>query len=131
MQYAVDCAVLGHAPDDLQENFTVISDMCQRVGLKLNRNKKEVLFYGGGLSAYELAISIGAETLGVVGNFKYLRSYISDDCKLDVDVESRVSQTSKSFGSLRSRVFDNHHPALSAKIRVYDVIRLSVLLYGE
>ena len=118
MHYADDCAVLGHTPGDLQEAITVIYDIYQRFCLKVNTNKTEVLCYGGGLSADEPVISIGAETLGVVGNFKYLDSYISDDCKLDVDVESRVSQVSKSFGRLRSRLFDNHHVTLSTKIRV-------------
>ena len=113
--------------------ITVISDIYQKLGLKLNTNKTEVLFYGGGLSADEPAISIGAETLGVVGKLKYLGSYISDDYKLDVDVdvESRVTQASKSIGRLHSRIFDNHHLALSTKIRIYDAICLSVLLYGS
>ena len=131
MQYADDCAVLGHSPDDLQEAIAVVSEIYQRFGLKINTNKTEVLFYGGGLSADEPEISIGDETLKVVRNFKYLGSYISDDCKLDVDIESRVSQASKSFGRLRNRVFDNHHLNLSTKIRVYNAICLSVLLYGS
>ena len=69
--------------------------------------------------------------LGVLGELKYLGSYMSDDCKLYVDGESRASQASKSFGRLRSRVFDNHNLALNTKIRVYDAIYLSVILYGS
>ena len=60
----------------------------------MNTTKTKVLCYNGGLSADEPVISFGVETLRVVGNVKYLGSYMSGDCELDVYVESRETQAS-------------------------------------
>ena len=59
MQYADNCAVLGHTPVDLQKAITVISDIYRRFCLKVNTNKTEVPRHGGGLPADEPLISIG------------------------------------------------------------------------
>ena len=130
MQYADDCALLAHTPDELQEMITVAAQIYQRFGLKINAGKTEVLVWSSRIPS-SFTFSIEEQPLSVVPSFKYLGSYLSNDCKLDVEVENRVSQASRAFGRLRERVFQNHNLSLPTKVKVYEAICLSVLLYGS
>ena len=130
MQYADDCALLAHSPEELQQMLTAAAHMYRRFGLKINASKTEVLVWSPS-SPSNYSFSIDSEPLGLVDNFKYLGSYISSDCRLDDEVENRVSQASRAYGRLRERVFRNHNLSLSTKVKVYEAICLSVLLYGS
>ena len=131
VQYADDCALLAHTPQELQEVLTATEDVYKRFGLKINANKTEILSWMDSDTTSSYQFSVNGEPLKVANNFKYLGSYLSNDCKLDTEVENRVSQASRAFGRLRDRVFQNHNLSLNTKVKVYEAICLSVLLYGS
>ena len=66
-----------------------------------------------------------------VDRFKYLGSFVTKDCKLQVELTSRIQATSSAFGRLRHRVFDNRDLTISNKIAVYKQCLLPILLYGS
>ena len=66
----------------------------------------------------------------VVDKFSYLGSLIEDSGRMNVDVNRRVAQASKSFGALRMSVFLDKNLSLITKRKIYNARVLSVLLYG-
>ena len=130
LQYADDCALVCHTRDALQQGLGAAAEVYARFGLEINTNKTEILCWPGEQQT-SLNITINDTTIKTTSSFKYLGSFISDDCKLDNELNSRISQAARSFGRLQDRVFHNHDLRLPTKIKVYEAICLSTLLYGS
>ena len=126
LQYADDCALVTHSAEDLQSALSRISLLYAQLGLCINVQKTEVMHFVEGEAP---PINIEGIVLKEVSSFKYLGSFISNNCKTDDEIHSRVSKASSAFGRLRARVFSNHDLKLSTKIKVYNAVVLSALLY--
>ena len=132
LQYADDCALVSHSSEGLQEAMSTIADLYSKFGLEINIRKTEVLNWMGEVQASTPAdIVINNTSLKVATSFKYLGAWLSNDCKLDIEINNRICQASRSFGRLQVRVFKNHNLALTTKIKVYTAVCLSTLLYGS
>ena len=133
LQYADDCTLIAHTPADLQSALTAASAIYESFGLKVNTDKTEVLCWTpeGGLEHSTTEFYIGDSALKIVGDFKYLGTYLSSDCRMDREVENRISHAAGAYHRLRRRVFSNHNLSLKTKVKVYDAICLSALLYGS
>ena len=70
--------------------LNVAAHIYQKIGLKINAWKTEVLVWSSHGSS-NFTFSIEQQPLSVVSSFKYLGSYLSNDCKLDIEVENRVN----------------------------------------
>ena len=129
LQYADDCAVLAHTPEALQRSLTIISNIYQAMGLRINVNKTEIISQRNN-PAGPLAFQINGEEVKQVENFKYLGSVLTHKHNIDAEVLARINQASTSFGRLRSRVFENTNLRIKTKVSVYTAVCLSTLLYG-
>ena len=132
LQYADDAAIVAHSPEALQRLIDTIYQTYNRLGLKMNTDKTEVLrgkFEGDGQE--NTCINVGPAQLKNVQAFKYLGSYLTDDCSLDKEITQRIGKAAAAFGSLRGRVFSNRNLKLPTKISVYHAVCLSTLLYGS
>ena len=81
-------------------------------------------------SRVEPEIEINGCKLNVVNQFTYLGSIMSDDCKIDKEIEARIKKASASYGRLTDRVWENRAVKLKTKIAVYKAVVMSTLLYG-
>ena len=131
LQYADDCAILSHSPEGLQEAISKVAQLYTRFGLEINVRKTEVLSWTGGSSDGTSNFIIDGAPLQISTAFKYLGAHISDDCKLDTEINHRICQASRSLGRLQTRVFKNHNLSIPTKIKVYTAVCLSILLYGS
>ena len=132
LQYADDCALLAHSREDLQEALTIAADLYTRFGLQISTDKTEVLSWTAETSPLEAeALEIDGSRLKDVSSFKYLGAWITNDCKLDTEVNNRICKAACSFGRLQDRVFKNHQLRLKTKMKVYSAVCLSTLLYGS
>ena len=61
---------------------------------------------------------------------RYLGSYLSQDCAIDEELNSRINRGSEEFARIRKKVINNHDLRISIKSSVYRAVCLSVLLYG-
>ena len=124
LQYADDAAIVAHSPEALQKMIDIIHNTYNRMGLKMNTDKTEVLRGG-------TPITVGSAQLGSVRDFKYLGSYLSDDCTIEKEITYRIGRSAASFGSLRDRVFSNRDLRMATKVKVYSAVCVSTLLYGS
>ena len=66
-----------------------------------------------------------------VNRFKYLGSYVTNDCGMIDEVTSRIQALSCAFGRLRQRVFHSHDLTTSTKLKVYNQCLTPLLMYGS
>ena len=125
-QYADDIAVMSDSSEGLQELLDAYNAAAKRFGLRINAGKTEVMCMGP-----EVIFFVDEIPLKNVDRFKYLGSFVTKDCKLQVELTSRIQATSSAFGRLRHRVFDNRDLTISTKIAVYKQCLLPILLYGS
>jgi hypothetical protein len=71
------------------------------------------------------------QTIEGVNSFVCLGSAVNKDATMDAEVEYRISRATKSYYTLRKRVFRNAHLTLFTKATVYRVTVLQALLYAS
>ena len=67
----------------------------------------------------------------VVAIFCYLGSMLTRDCRDDTDVARRIKAAGGAFGALRKCIFSSTKLPFAAKRAVYNILILSILLYGS
>ena len=130
LQYADDCALVAHTPENLQRSLDVLHQVYTSMGLVINANKTEILYQWYEPPAQEPVIVVEGSPLKVTNQFPYLGAVLSADSVADVEVNNRINKASAAFARIRERVISSHNLRLTTKAAVYKAICLSVLLYG-
>ena len=62
--------------------------------------------------------------------FKYLESYVTKDCKVDVEITARIQAASCAIGRLKEKVFYYRDLTVETKLKVYNQHVIPLLIYG-
>ncbi|KAK3888740.1 hypothetical protein Pcinc_007215 [Petrolisthes cinctipes] len=90
LQYADDCVLVAHSPEDLQEALNIIYDIYSTLGLVINTDKTEVMYQWSGVAPpVEPVISVAGAELQISPQFNYLGSVLSVDCSIDEECNER------------------------------------------
>ena len=139
--YADDAALMFSNRQDLVKATNIIYSLLKRFGLMMHvgsgdkASKTEAMFipgYGrqhsdGDTSRYTVN---GTGFIDFTTIFPYLGSKITSDCKDDADIDNRIIQASKMFGSLRN-VLCSKRTSIITKKTLYEAYVLPILLYGS
>ncbi|XP_035696731.1 uncharacterized protein LOC118430128 [Branchiostoma floridae] len=126
--FAGHVALLAELFDALVSTLEIFSAESQNLGLEVSWLKTKVQSLSDFLDQ-PTCPPINGESVEVVSCFTYLGSVITQDCKSDQDVKRRLGIASAAFASL-GRVWRCKHLSRTAKLKVYNTLVLSVLLYG-
>ena len=74
---------------------------------------------------------VNGEKLTKVDHFKYLGSYVSNDCMLDKEITVRIQAASSAVGKLRERVFHCRELTTETKLKLYNQCVVPVMVYGS
>ena len=130
--FADDCALSAHSLEDLQIITNRFADAATKFGLTISLKKTEVLYQPPpGQPHSNPVLTIAGTELNSVKSFCYLGSVMSHDTSLDAEITSRIAKASAAFGSLSRRLWRNHGIKLSTKIKVYNAVVISSLLYAS
>ena len=130
LQYADDAAVVAGNPEELQCQMHKTNIGFTRLGLTMNKNKTEVMHRTMPLTEEPQAVTIDRTELPTTAEFTYLGSIISSNGTVDHKINYRISRASAAFGQLKERVYLNKNLQLCTKMKVYNAIVLTTLLYG-
>ena len=101
LQYADDCALVAHTPQDLQAVLDAAVKAYSRMGLTINITKTEVVCqWSTNIPPTPPIFNITGKNLSVVPSFKYLGSILSEDNNINNEVQNRINQASAAFGRL-------------------------------
>jgi hypothetical protein len=128
--FADDSALLAHSPEEIQRIIDAFSEASKKFGLKINIKKTEVLYQPDRARTKEVDIKVDGVKLNSVPEFTYLGSTVSNDGRIDVEIQKRMAKASAAFGRLRQRLWNNHHVSTRVKGKIYRAVVISTLLYG-
>ena len=128
--FADDSALLAHSPEEIQRIIDAFSKASKKFGLKINIKKTEVLYQPDRAKSNEVDIKVDGVKLNSVPEFTYLGSTVSNDGRIDVEIQRRMAKASAAFGRLRQRLWNNHHVSTRVKGNIYRAVVISTLLYG-
>ena len=116
-QYADDCALIADSEEALQDSIDSFADAASSFGLTINCKKNR----GPGtpkLSGEKSIISQWYPPGEYVHTFRYLGSTVTDDCRLDKELDCRIRCATTSFGRLWNRLWTSHDISNKTKISV-------------
>ncbi|XP_063600687.1 uncharacterized protein LOC134776864 [Penaeus indicus] len=129
--FADDCALAAHSEEDLQELADCFATAAKMFGLTISIKKTEVLRQlAPNTTQPPPNITMDGNTLKNVESFKYLGSSINSAANLDDEVLCRISQASRVFGRLHTRIWQERGISTKTKLSVYRAAVLPSLLYG-
>ena len=131
MLFADDCALAAQTHSDMQDLVDNFSRACDNFGLTISVKKTEVLFQPKPGNPYSKpSIQVNGQELKAVENFTYLGSTLAQNANIDTEINNRIAKASVSFGRLRKNVWDRRGLSLSTKMKVYNAVVVTTLLYG-
>ena len=149
-EYADDTAVLFESRASLDEGVPQLIVHFARFGMEVHtgntihekKSKSEILFCPKSLQLYHdpetydnanvHPVDLGdGEFIPIVFMFIYLGTVLAHDCSDKLDVENRIDKAGNAFGALRDCLFSSTRVTYAAKRLVYNLLILSILLYGS
>lgn len=127
LRFADDIAGISESNEDLQEIVSNISNEAERMGMKVNTDKTEVQYIGK--EKVDVDILLSAKRLAQVDEFVYLGGKIASEATSEQDVTRRIGLASGVVQTL-AKIWRAKDIGLKTKIKVYDTLVLSVLLYN-
>ena len=145
--YADDGAFLFTYRKDLERGTNILVKLFRRFGMQMHfgsgdkKSKTEfTCFSKGGANPFggqsKQPVSIFNDAGAVIGQvthnegFVYLGSLIADDLDDELAITKRIGQAQGMFSKLEKCFFKSKDFSLKLKSRLYNVLILSVLLYG-
>ena len=106
-QFADDVALLATSRAGAERALTEYIRTARDFGLTVNLNKTKIMVTGREATDEEkVACHLGDDdVVEYVNEFSYLGSMIADSGRISSDVDRRITQASKAFGTLRRAVF--------------------------
>ena len=140
LQYTDDTCLISDNMDELEMMLQDMNESCSEMGLTISTKKTKTMAVLPSLGADNpqqlprpVQIQLLSDAVSVVSDFEYLGSIITSDCNMDKEIDSRISKTSRCFGSLCRILWYQRRIKTTTKLRMLKVkaIVLSILLYGS
>ena len=127
LDFADDLALLFHTHQHMQEKTDRLNHFANQVGLKINKNKSEVM----NLSIENpSSVQVKGEDLPITENFTYHGSTVSNKGGSETDIKNRINKARNVFRSLNN-VWKSSQYSKKPKLKLYQSCVLSTLLYGS
>ena len=129
LDYADDIAIFGASYLEVQSVIDQIAQVSALVGLKINSTKTKVM--SAGIPAQDtVPITLGGTALEEVSSFSYLGSTVTPNGQSADDVTTRINKAHSAFGRLQRCLWSRSEIRRSTKMRIYQALVRSILLYG-
>ena len=126
--FADDMMIWGETVEDVQIQLDAWSDTMKKYGLKISKEKSEVMVFGRDENV-DGNIELNGEPLKIVRSFRYLGSEISADGKINEEISKRLQKGGNLYQAIKHMVWDRKIPE-KAKILMYKMYYVPIVLYG-
>ena len=131
--YADDMALISDSYESLSTLLKSLNSSCHHMGLTINYKKTKLLAVLPGADAHPpspISLHPDCDPIEVVPSFQYLGSYLSNNCTLDVEISTRITKSSQSYGSLNRILWHQRKIMSTTKLSIFGSVVLLNLLYG-
>ena len=91
--------------------------------------KKTVLMAISKEPDIRINVTIDRKELSQVDHFKYLGSFVTTDCKSNMDIRTKVAEAKRAFGEMKTILTNNKIP-LPLRMRIHRCYVEPIMLYG-
>ena len=116
LMFADDTVMLAQTAEDLSQNVGRFHEALKRHGLTINLEKTNT--------------SWGCTAKASKGDSVYLRVRLSENGRMESELERRIGRAAAVVGSLRKTVFGKKELSSEAKMTVYNAVVVPILVYG-
>ena len=128
IRFADDTAIISDNEVDLQNLINRITTTCKEYGMALNVKKTKVMVITKGDSVNSNII-VDGEQLEQVEKYKYLGSWITENCSCEEEVKSRIGKAKNDFWNCKEFLRSNLNMKL--KIRLLQCYIFSIVSYAS
>jgi len=129
--YADDVVLVADSPDDLSILLRSLEEFCASSSMSVNVKKtKVVIFFQSRAVLPPPLFVFDHKPLEVVREYKYLGCFFDEKLSFSHHVDVAISRAEKASFSLFQRLLQLKNMKMSMKLRLYQALVLSVLLYN-
>jgi len=129
IRFADDIALFGQSQAELQNSLASLHRTCTPYNLNISTKKTKVMAVGLDISQLQ-PCTVGDSKVDFVDSFTYLGSDVFSDCNVHKEVFRRIGMALSSFSSMKSSLWKRREISVKTKLRIFNAIVLSRLLYG-
>ena len=132
LMYADDMVIVAHTAEELNALVQELEALTQKFGLCISvaKTKTMSVVRDEDSVTQQIDIYIRGEKLEQVPVFSYLGSKVAADNGLIHEVSSRIQKAAGAFSKLKKTMWDRKELSLSTKMKVFDAVVMTSLLYG-
>ena len=128
LRFADDIALLGEKEEGLQDSLTRVVQVGKKMGMCINVQKTECQYIGR--EGTRLGLNVDGQILEQKESFVYLGGLIDAHGGSEKDVERRIGLARGILQRLH-RIWRSKEISKTTKVRIYETLVLSVLLYNS
>jgi hypothetical protein len=130
LAYTDDVNLLGDNIDTIKKDTEYLIDVSKEVGLEINVEKTKYML----LSRHKNVgrnrdVKIASRSFGNMSQFKYLGTTVTDQNLIQEEIKRRMNSVNACYNSVQN-LLSSRLLSKNLKIRMYETIILSVVLYG-
>ena len=127
LDFADDIALIESSKQRSQKQIDALKLQASKVGLQINLEKTEQIRLNQPIDTQQQKpIIIEGAEIAIVEDFKYLGSRVANS---EADVKMRIGLAWAAFNKLK-HILTSKLVAIDTKLRLFDAVCLSILLYG-
>lgn len=127
--YADDIALGTNIKEELQQAVEKWDNQLAVHGMRMSKEKTEVLEVSRGQPVPRLQITLDGQQLKQTTAFRYLGSWLHESGDLDREVQARLQGTGNTWRNVSGIIYDKRMP-MRLKTQVYKTMVRPVILYG-
>ena len=129
IRYADDMVMIADTEEKLQNLVDKLLVECRRMGLRMNKQKTEVMGVTKRSERLLVSINIDGTVLKQVDTFRYLGSLVCEDGRCDAEIKARIGMAKSNFGNMR-KLLTNLSLDIKLRMRLLRCYIWSGLMYG-
>ena len=129
LRYADDTVLIAEDEASLQDLVTAVKDESEECGLLMNIKETKVMLLTKDTKEKKVSIHIDNKKVEQVQSFTYLGQPITDDCKSEGKIRSRIGLAKNTF-SKRYKLRTNKNISLKTRLRLTKCYVWSLLTYA-
>jgi hypothetical protein len=129
LTYADDITLVCSSQGGLQQSLQAVFAVFKKWGLLVSVPKTKILVVSKAV-VEPPSVILDGEQVEVVQKFTCLGSVFTSDNTLDAEISHRMCRAGATFAALRKTVWHDRHISLTTKMKIFDSLVVSALLYG-
>ena len=130
IRFADDTVLIADTEEKLQVLLDIVERESERLGLKINIRKTEVMVASKNPEPPVCNIQLQGERIKQSSSFVYLGSLITQDARCNKEVEKRILIAKNAFNNMKT-LLTNNNVGIQTRVRALKAYVWSTLTYGS